>query len=280
MLSYQHIYHAGCFADVIKHLTLCNILSYMTQKEKPIFYLDTHAGRGLYDLEDKEALKNKEYLTGITTLWSERMRLPPAFSAYFDALQHWNPDDLLHYYPGSPALAIYGLRDQDRLFLCERHPGESTYLHEIARRYDRVHCSEEDGYNALVSRVPPPERRGLIMIDPSYEIKTEYRTLPQKLLTAMRLFATGTYCVWYPIVDNKCHAQLLRGFSAIPNTQALRAEFYLNSKPALGMDACGLFIFNPPYILEQQLRTIFESLLNIFSPGRSSYVLQNIHTGI
>ncbi|MCX7091489.1 MAG: 23S rRNA (adenine(2030)-N(6))-methyltransferase RlmJ [Legionellales bacterium] len=276
MLSYQHIYHAGCFADVIKHLGLCNILSYMVQKEKPIFYLDTHAGRGLYDLHAKEAMKNQEFLSGITALWSERTKLPPEFSDYLAALEQWNPNGHLQYYPGSPALAMQLLRSQDRLFLCERHPGEFEHLQQVTRGHARVHCAIEDGYHALQSRLPPPERRGMIMLDPSYEIKNEYRTVAEKVQAALRHFGSGVFCIWYPIIDKKLHAQLIQGFAATPNIPALRAEFHLNSKPSVGMDACGLYIYNPPFLLEQALRSIFDRLLKVFNPGRSSYVLQSI----
>lgn len=276
MLSYQHIYHAGCFADVIKHLGLCNVLSYMTQKEKPLFYLDTHAGRGLYDLRDKEAMKNQEYLSGITALWSERAQLPAPFSNYLTALEHWNPEGDLRYYPGSPALAMQLLRSQDRLFFCEQHPREFEHLQQLTKRYPRAHCEQGDGYHELIARLPPPERRGLIMIDPSYEIKDEYRIVPKKVQAALHLFESGIFCIWYPIIDGRLHTQLLTGLAAIPNVRALRAEFHLNSKSALGMDGCGLYLYNPPFLLEQALRSAFDSLLKIFNPGRSSYVLQNI----
>ena len=274
MLSYQHGYHAGCFADVVKHLGLCSILSYITQKEKPLFYLDTHAGRGLYHLQDKQAMKNQEFLLGISALWAERSHLPEAFSTYFSAVDQWNPDGHLQYYPGSPALAITALRSQDRLFFCEKHPGELDHLLAFSKKYPRVHCSDEDGYHELLARLPPPEHRGLIMIDPSYEMKDEYRTVTKMDQAALRLFATGIYCIWYPIVDLKLRSQLVQGLSGIPGTRSLCAEFYLNSQPPVGMDGCGLFIINPPYTLESQLRTMFDCLLGIFSPGRSSYVIK------
>lgn len=276
MLSYQHSYHAGCFADVIKHLALCQILTYMAQKEKPIFYLDTHAGRGLYDLQAKEALKTLEHTTGIAALWAERAQLPSVCSNYISTIQDLNTDEKLRYYPGSPIIAAQLLRQQDRLFLCERHPGEFTYLHSVMADYSRVYCAQEDGYHALLARVPPPEKRGLIMIDPSYEMKQEYRNVPLALQTALRHFSNGVYCIWYPILDKKLHAQLLRGLGAVSTVPGLRAEFYLNSLSAAGMDACGLYLFNPPFSLESTLRHIFTYLLKIFNPGRSSYVLQSI----
>lgn len=272
MLSYQHSYHAGCFADVIKHISLSCILTYATQKPKPLFYLDTHAGRGLYDLQNSHALKTQEFVQGVTALWSSKDQLP-SHLPYLQALEHWNPTDL-RYYPGSPALAIRFLRPQDRLYFCEKHPGEFEHLQAFAQGHTRAHCANEDGYIALLARLPPPEHRAVIMIDPSYELKEEYRWVPQKVQAALRLFASGVYCIWYPITDRTLRTQLLQGFAQLPAHRSLCAEFFLNSQPPTGMDGCGMYIINPPYTLESELRTAFDSLLRIFNPGRSSYFIK------
>ncbi|PJD94288.1 MAG: 23S rRNA (adenine(2030)-N(6))-methyltransferase RlmJ [Legionella sp.] len=276
MLSYQHAYHAGGFADVIKHLALIKILDYMIQKEKPMLYLDTHSGRGQYDLRDKYALKTKEAADGIEALWSVRSQLPEEFSSYIAAIQQYNPDGQLQYYPGSPALAMQRLREQDRLYFCERHPREFEHLQAFVGRHPRAHCANEDGYQQLTALLPPPERRGLIMIDPSYEVKNEYRQVTQMVKAAHRLFETGTYCIWYPIIDKRLHAQLLRGFETLDAPKQLRAEFHLNAKTPQGMDGCGLYLINAPYVLEQQLRHIFDHLLQVLHPKRSSYVIETI----
>ncbi len=278
MLSYQHAYHAGGFADVIKHLALVQILDYMVQKDKPLFYLDTHSGRGLYHLRDKYALKTQEAAAGIELLWSVRTQLPKEFDQYIQAIRQWNPDGQLQHYPGSPALAMHGLREQDRLYFCERHPREFEHLNAFVRQYPhpRAHCANEDGYQQLNALLPPSERRGLIMIDPSYEVKNEYRQVTQMVKTAHRLFETGTYCIWYPIVDKKLHAHLLRGFEALDAPKHLRAEFHLNAKAPQGMDGCGVYMINPPFVLEQQLRVVFDHLLQVFHPKRSSYVLDTL----
>lgn len=274
MLSYQHGYHAGNFADVIKHLVLSRILTYLTLKEKALFCLDTHAGCGLYDLHAKQAMKNQEYIAGIEALWAQKQQLPMEFSPFLSAIEHWNPDNTLRFYPGSPALAIHLLRKHDRLFLCERHPNEYEQLHSFTRHYPRVHCAHSDGYQELIACLPPVEQRGIIMMDPSFEIKEEYRFLPQKLQIAMRKFSQGTYCIWYPIVDKMLVRKLLQGLSALPIARSLCLEFHLNSQPAIGMDGCGLFIINQPFTLEKELRIIGENLLKIFNPGRSSYILK------
>ncbi len=275
MLSYQHGYHAGCFADVIKHLSLSCLFSYLTQKEKPLFYLDTHAGRGLYDLKSPEAMKNQEFLLGISALYSKKKHLPQEFRPYFSAVEHWNLEGNLRYYPGSAALAVHALRSQDRVFLCEKHPLEFEHLNTFTQTFPRVHCSNEDGYEALLARLPPPEHRGIIMIDPSYELKDEYRLVAKKLQAALKLFSTGVYCIWYPIINQHLRSNLIRHFSELPTTCSLNAEFYLNSQPPLGMDGCGLYVINPPYTLEQDLRVIFDCLLSVLNPGRSSYQLKS-----
>lgn len=275
MLSYQHGYHAGCFADVIKHVVLSRILTYVIQKEKPIFYLDTHSGRGLYDLQDKQAMKNQEFSQGIGALWRKKDQLCPEFIPFLSSIQHWNPHSSLRYYPGSAALAIHLLRKQDRLFLCERHPQEYEQLQRLTRHFSKVHCSHEDGYLELLARLPPPEQRGVIMVDPSYEIKTEYRLLPQKIHMAYRKFAQGIYCIWYPITDNMLRTKLLQGLSTLSVSRALCLEFRLNEDPPHGMDGTGLYIINQPFTLETELRNISDDLLKIFNPGRSSYTLHS-----
>lgn len=274
MLSYQHTYHAGCFADVIKHLVLTNMLDYMVQKDKPLVYLDTHAGRGCYDLKDEHALKTQEASWGIEALWKVRKELPIEFSSYISTILQYNPDGLLRYYPGSPALAIKRLRAKDRIVCSELHPGEYDHLYDFLGHRGQVHCANKDGYLALKALVPPIERRGLIMIDPSYEVKNEYRQVTQAVKSAYHIFQTGVYCIWYPLVDNKLHGQLMRGFNEIGAEKNLRAEFYLNSKTQPGMSGCGLWIINPPFLLKKQITSIFELLKSVFHPGRSTYLIE------
>ncbi len=275
MLSYQHGYHAGNFADVIKHLTLTRVLNYLTLKEKPLFYLETHAGRGLYDLEDRQALKTQEATQGIFRLWEEKHQLPHVFSPYLELISTFNQKDKLRYYPGSPAFAIHMLREYDRLFLCELHPEEFKYLKTMKHHNMRVHYSHSDGLKELKALLPPTERRGLIFIDPSYEIKTDYRQIPQLLKTVYRRFSTGVYCIWYPLVDRKFNEQLQRGFNNIGTTHHLRVEFYLHRPSEAGMTGCGLLIINPPYVLLEELKLALEVLCRLFNPGLSSYLLEN-----
>ncbi len=276
MLSYQHGYHAGNFADVVKHTVLSRLLQYMTKKEKPLLYLETHSGRGLYDLKSAQALKTGEALEGIESLWLQRKELPAVFSPYLKAIMQLNADGHLRYYPGSPELAIQASRIQDRLFFSELHTGEFDYLRQLPKRGRRVFYSDADGLENLAALLPPPERRGLIFIDPSYEVKSEYREIPLALKAAYQRFSTGTYCLWYPLVDNKLHQQLIRGLTSIEAANSLQVEFYLTRSEKSGMTGCGLWIINPPYVLPEELKLVLQALRKVFNPGVSSYLMETI----
>jgi 23S rRNA (adenine2030-N6)-methyltransferase len=272
MLSYQHGYHAGCFADVIKHSILTQLLRYMIQKDKPLFYLETHAGRGMYDLQDAYAMKTLEFQDGIGRLWHERASLPPVFSPYIHACEAVNATDRLHFYPGSPSFAIQQLRAEDRLFFCEFHPKEFNALKQLPKQNKRVFYSQDDGMKSLLALLPPPERRGLIFIDPSYEVKTEYREVVRAIESAYRRFSTGVFCLWYPIVDKKQRDQLIRGLDNI-KAPSLQIEFDLNQKDKRGMQGTGLWVLNPPHVLGDNARVVLDTLKQIFNPGWSSYQL-------
>ena len=275
MLSYQHGYHAGNFADVIKHLTLTRLLNYMLIKEKPILYLDTHAGRGMYDLQDKQAIKTGEAQQGIEIIWAHRKELPAVFSPYIEQITQLNKGDKLRYYPGSPWLATHILRQHDRLCYSELHPGEFEHLEGLPNIGKRVFSSNTNGLDKLNALLPPAERRGLIFVDPSYEIKTDYRLIPELLKVAYNRFETGVYCIWYPLVDNKLHAQLLRGLKNIGAKNNLRIEFSLTGAAKSAMTGCGLWIINPPYVLQAELKQALDALRKLFNPGVSSYLIEN-----
>lgn len=276
MLSYQHGYHAGNFADVVKHTVLTRLLQYMTQKEKPLLYLETHSGRGAYDLKSTQALKTGEAHKGIESLWLQRKDLPAVFSTYLKSILQLNEGGHLRYYPGSPELAIQALRSQDRLFFSELHSGEFEYLSQLPKRGKRVFYSDKDGMDNLAALLPPPERRGLIFIDPSYEVKSEYREIPLALKSAYQRFSTGTYCLWYPLVDKKLHQQFIRGLTSIGATNSLQVEFYLTKAEKTGMTGCGLWIINPPYVLPEELKLVLQALRTVFNPGVSSYLMETI----
>lgn len=274
MLSYQHGYHAGNFADVVKHLTLSRIASYMVQKDKPLLYLETHSGRGLYDLRDGQANKTREFQDGIARVWEEKSKLSPLMSPWLSAIKALNPQGDLRYYPGSPALALSLLRNQDRLVLSERHPREFEYLEQLPKDGKRVFFRQVDGMQELNAALPPIERRGLIFVDPSYELKDEYKSIPRALHTAYTRFATGVYCLWYPIVDNRLRDQLVRGMLNIKAERALRIEFCLTGTSGAGMRGCGLWVINPPHTLAADMTVLLDQLRTLFNPGVSSYIME------
>lgn len=274
MLSYQHGYHAGNFADVVKHVTLTRLLVYLTNKDKPLFYLETHSGKGLYDLKDKQSTKTEEYKQGIHLIWSDRDNLPPIFLEYIELINQINPNAVLRYYPGSPYLAISKLRSQDRLYLCELHPTEYSALLQLPHFNKKVHISHTDGISMLKALLPPHERRGFIFVDPSYERKEEYKEIPMALKHAYSKFSTGVYCIWYPIVKKTWTEQFLRSMKAI-SANAIRVEFHLNPLLNEGMTGCGLWVINPPYIFSSEIRTVLDTLKSYFNPGLSSYIIES-----
>ncbi|RUR15683.1 23S rRNA (adenine(2030)-N(6))-methyltransferase RlmJ [Legionella sp. km535] len=274
MLSYQHGYHAGNFADVIKHVTLTRLLSYLIKKDKPLLYLETHSGKGQYDLRDKQAEKTGEYKQGVQLIWPDRKQLNPVFKGYFDTIKSMNPKDGLRHYPGSPYFAIQTLRMQDRLYLCELHPAEFEALDQMAHFNKKVHTSNSDGISSMKALLPPPEKRGLIFIDPSFERKEEYKEIPSAIKQAFNKFSTGVYCLWYPVVNRKLTEQLIRGMKEIEANEALRIEFNLTLAPKDGMTGCGLWIINPPFTLAAELKIVLDTLRTYFNPGVSSYIIE------
>lgn len=286
MLSYQHGYHAGNFADVVKHFTLTRLLSYLMIKEKPIFYLETHAGKGFYDLYSAQSLKTGEASEGIEKLWPQQELLSELFLPYFESIRIENQDaDVelrctqpnLHYYPGSPLFALRQLRPQDRLFACELHPQEFAALRQLQSKRSnmKLHLSHTNGLSQLSALLPPPERRGLIFIDPSYEIKTDYQLIPKEVAAAYRRFNTGIYCIWYPIIEKKWHEELTSGLSRIESASDLRVEFYLPHSDRSGMVGCGLWIINPPYVLAEELNAALPKLSELLSQPPSSFSIES-----
>ncbi|ASQ45665.1 23S rRNA (adenine(2030)-N(6))-methyltransferase RlmJ [Legionella clemsonensis] len=273
MLSYQHGYHAGNFADVVKHATLCRILTYLVKKEKPLFYLETHSGKGRYDLKDSQARKTGESQQGIKLLWQHKHHLSPLFTPYIKCIDFLNNSSELRFYPGSPLVAIELLRAQDRLYCCELHPREFEQLNTLSHPGKRVFFSHSDGIAALHALLPPPERRGIIFLDPSYEIKEEYKTIPKALRLAYQQFSTGTFCLWYPLVESRLHQQLLRGLETIGAQNTIRIEFNWTCMNEKGMTGCGLWIINPPYTLKEEMNTILGQLQAFFNPGDSSFII-------
>lgn len=249
MLSYRHAFHAGNFADVLKHSILLHCTAYMLQKDKPLRIIDTHAGAGGYGFNSGQPLRNREYDNGIGKLWHQK-ELPPVLSQYVDAIKCANPDGSLIHYPGSPILLRQLLRPQDRLFLFELHSTDCRLLKEAIGRDSRVKIEDEDGFAGLQSLLPPPDRRGLVLMDPSYEIKNDYVHVVKQLIQAHRRFATGTYLLWYPVVLRQRIDEMERSLqkSGIKNIQLFECGVAADH-PDHGMTASGMIVINPPWTL-------------------------------
>lgn len=256
MLSYRHSYHAGNHADVLKHLVLVQLLHYMAQKEKPFWVIDTHAGAGMYALDSVHATKLAEHEGGISRLWS-RNDLPKAVAEYVAEVRSLNPDGQLRSYPGSPWLAQRALREQDRLRLFELHSTDHRTLASYFGHYGKqAIVYADDGFATLKALLPPPSKRALVLIDPSYELREDYGRVATTLKEALERFATGTYAVWHPMLP-KPEARFLP-----QKLRALKCDNWLHvtlsvrgpASDGFGMHGSGMFIINPPWTLIATLK--------------------------
>lgn len=278
MLSYRHAFHAGNHADVLKHLTLVLTLEYYLRKDKPFWYIDTHSGGGFYQLDSTEAQKNREFASGIQQL-REQPSPPEQLTAYLNLIRQANPVGQLEYYPGSPWLAAQILRKTDQLRLFELHPAVFQTLTTLLGKDKRTQIKQQDGLKGLLGLLPPPPRRAVILIDPSYELKTDYNTVVETLGKAYTRFATGTYMLWYPVVSRQRIQQLLHDLqaSAIPNI--LQIEFCpMPDSTNMGMTGSGMLIINPPWLLAQQMQETLPWLAEHMATGKmAQFTVQQIN---
>lgn len=264
MLSYLHGFHAGNFADVHKHWLLSLLLQHATKKASALTYLETHAGRGRYDLNSAQADKTREYTDGIARLWSSEPHVPAqdktedhrpdALTPYLDAVQACNPTPGLRHYPGSPLIAQQRLRSQDRLILMEAHPGEHRALKQHLGHDTRIAVHRRDGYEGLGAFVPPRTPRLLVLIDPSYEDKDEYHQAPAHLLRAVRRARHGVYALWYPLLPAARHHTLLSEIQTHCPHPVLRSELHTRPAHGDGMHGSGMLVINPPWQLDTTLQ--------------------------
>ncbi len=277
MLSYQHAYHAGNFADVLKHVVLVQVLTYLQKKDKPFCYLDTHAGAGRYRLTVGGVQKNKEYLGGIGKLW-QRGDLPDAVASYADLIKQLNPRGHLSDYPGSPSIALRLSGNQDRLFLYELHPSEYRQLNDFFMEDKRCKAFHADGLKDSLGLLPPQERRGVILIDPSYEIKNDYQAVAEALKAMYKRFATGCYLLWCPVVERKRTRYLERALhsSGIGNIQLFELGIAPDSVE-FGMTACCMFVVNPPYTLLAGMQNALPWLADVLGElGQGHYRIEQL----
>ncbi len=280
MLSYRHAFHAGNHADLLKHGALVLALHYLVQKEAPLYYIDTHAGAGRYRLGSDEAQKTGEYRDGIDRIW-QQPEPHPLLADYLAIVTELNgTKDALRFYPGSPLFAAHCLRPQDRLRLFERHPQDYPLL---ARQFDgdrRVQVSKDDGFAGLKALLPPPSRRALVLIDPPYEVKSDYQQVVAALRDAHRRFATGVYLLWYPLIEQADAKRLPQQLAALKLGPSLRAELCVAAPGEVaGLYGSGLYVINPPWQLAEQLRQLLPWLIERVARGQASWRVDVIEAG-
>ncbi|MDH2383758.1 23S rRNA (adenine(2030)-N(6))-methyltransferase RlmJ [Bradyrhizobium sp. CER78] len=267
-MNYRHAFHAGNFADVIKHIVLVRMLTYLQEKQAPFRVIDTHAGAGIYDLTSSEAQRGGEWLTGIARLMQARLsdKALPLIGPYLDIVRAFNPRGELKTYPGSPLIARALLRPQDRLTACELEPGARKQLIDALRRDAQARVVDLDGWMALPAFVPPNERRGLVLIDPPFEAKDEFERLAGAFAEAYAKWPTGAYLLWYPVKSRRATDDLARSVatataSSRPAGKFLRLEFSVAPQESdAGLVSTGLLIVNPPWTLVNELKIILPEL--------------------
>lgn len=278
MLSYRHAFHAGNHADVLKHVVTMQLLQYLGQKDTPYMYIDTHSGAGLYALDGGYAAKNAEFESGISRLW-ERKDMPAPLAEYVKLIKQMNPSGKMRYYPGSPYVADKTMREQDRLRLFELHPSDSKILADNFRKLDahaaeqgvrqtvrgtRVMIQRADGFAGLRALLPPPSRRGLVLIDPPYEDKGDYRRVKDTLADALTRFSTGMYAVWYPVLNRMESRQLPDQLKRLPASSWLNVTLSVcaPSPDGFGLHSSGMLVLNPPWTLEPMLKELMPYLVS------------------
>jgi 23S rRNA (adenine2030-N6)-methyltransferase len=272
MLSYRHGFHVGNFVDVHKHVTLVLLLDVLKRKDTPFCYIDTHAGAAVYDLQSEFALKNREFETGISRLWNLD-NFPAPVAAYVNLVKITNSgqskdQDTLRYYPGSPVIARQMLRPRDRMVLMELHNTEAPVLKEYFKNDAQVSVHHRDGFEGLGGLVPPKEKRGLVFVDPSYEIKGEFERVVETITGAWQKWPTGMYAIWYPRQKRQPVPQFhydlrksgiqkifLHEFSVIPDTEPNR------------LSGTGMVIINPPWQFDQQINKVLNWLAPVLDRG-------------
>jgi len=267
-MNYRHAFHAGGFADVIKHIVLVRILTYLQDKPAPFRVIDTHAGAGCYDLASDETRRGGEWLTGIARIMQARFSetTAPLLKPYLDIVRAFNPERELKTYPGSPLIARALLRPQDRLTACEVEPKARKRLIDALRRDTQARVVDLDGWLALPAFVPPNERRGLVLIDPPYEQKDEFERLATGFAEAFAKWPTGSFLLWYPVKSRRATDSLARHVADIVGAgpspgKCLRLEFSVAPQTAGGaLASAGLLIVNPPWTLAGELKAILPEL--------------------
>jgi 23S rRNA (adenine2030-N6)-methyltransferase len=285
MFSYRHAFHAGSHADILKHLTLIHLVEYLQEKPGALTMVDTHAGAGIYSLKDGFAAVSKEAEGGIFRLLKfvqSGNAIPESIQKYLSYIQAENTSEELDTYPGSPFILARLLRPQDRLKLFELHPKEIDVLrHNVneLKQAKQIDVYAEDSFARLKGLLPPPSRRGLVLIDPSYEDKQDYRYLETAMEEALQRFATGCYAIWYPILSRRESIALpdrLKKIATNHKRSWLHTELRVENAPGeRRLQASGMFIINPPWTLEKQLAEALPVLTKALGVGGAQFLLKS-----
>jgi 23S rRNA (adenine2030-N6)-methyltransferase len=264
-MNYRHAYHAGNFADVVKHVAEVAILLHLRRKDTPFAVIDSHAGRGLYDLTGEAAAATGEAQNGIGRLRGLAPPLPEALQTYLNLVAESGPS----HYPGSPLIAAKLLRPQDRLLAIEKHPEEAAALAGVLAPFRKAMVETADGHARLLKVLPPPERRGLVLIDPPFEAPDEFRTLAQTVRDAFRRFATGIYLIWYPVKSQSAAEGFCAEVLACGVAKALRVEIGVTAQSDK-LSRAGLVVLAPPYGFDGAMREILDVLAPLLGQGNAA----------
>lgn len=272
MLSYQHVYHAGHMADVIKHTVQTAILARLAEKDTPFTYYDTHSGRGLYPVDAVEMQKTMEWRMGVGRLWPRRGEpgMPAAVSRYLDVLSHYNRGVGIMQVPGSPAIAQSMLRDIDKIVAVEAHPQEVQSLMDVLQADKRADLYHGNGHVVVPTLLPPESKRGMILIDPSFEEKTEYKLTVETVDDIYGIWSKGTVVVWYPLLAAARHVEMLEGLEKLNIPATWVTEVVWADPAGGGMYGCGLVVLRMPFELEKELEPAITWLADQFD-GKAGF---------
>jgi len=260
-MNYRHIYHAGNFADVCKHSLLVALLKKLLEKPSPLCYIETHAGSGFYDLSSHEALKSEEHKQGISRLFNQHFQLE-SLKDYLQIIKNINLENQLQFYAGSPFLAAQLLRENDQLILVELQSETFSQLKHLFKKDKRIHLHQRDGYEALKALLPPRLKRGLVLIDPAYEMQEkEFQIAWQSLLVGLQRWAQATFVLWYPIKHQTTVKRFYQFVKESNVKKVLAIEYWaLPTDNELSLNGSGLIVVNPPWQFEQQATLILQTL--------------------
>jgi 23S rRNA (adenine2030-N6)-methyltransferase len=275
-MNYRHAFHAGNFADVFKHVLLTHVVAYLKQKERPFFYLDSHAGTGTYDLTSGEALRTGEWRNGIGRVMEAAFspEVTLLLQPYLDCVAAFQQEagHGLSRYPGSPALVALLARPDDRLVFNELHPADAATLQDAFRQDHRVHVAHMDGYKAIKAHIPPRERRGFVLVDPPFEVTDEFEQMTKALQVAHAKWPTGTYIFWYPIKDLRRTDLFMRQLEATGIDKILRLELMVQpATDVTRLNGCGLIVVNPPWVLLDVAATMLGALTEILAQSPEAH---------